>query len=78
MKPRGKPPKGTRPGRRPEPREGSPRMRPEGYFDTFFRDAARRMNFIMLLSARHFEARKFLLDLRRIVGESSRDPPRRA
>lgn len=53
-------------------------MAPERYLDVFYQDAARRMNFILLLASRHFEARKFLLDLNAVMSGPSRPPPRRA
>ena len=78
-KSRGNFPRGATSGRRSELREESSlRMHPERYFDAFFRDMARRVNFTRDLSRRHFEARRFLSELTRFVNGHSQDPPRRA
>ena len=48
---------------RPNPDRLWPPMKPERYIERMLRMEARRMNFILLLAHRHFEARKFVLDL---------------
>ncbi len=54
------------------------RMRPERYFETLLREVARKINYIYRLAGRHFEAKKFCLDLEALVKDLFTRPPRRA
>lgn len=67
------PPRRGRTLRRPTGRE---RMRPGIFFDRLLREVARKINFIYRLSGRHFEAKKFCLELEALRRRSG--PPRRA
>jgi hypothetical protein len=65
----------ARPGRRRETTRG---FRPEIYYEKFLQEEVRRLRFIERLSSRHFEAKKFWLDLRAYFMGRSSEPPRRA
>jgi len=75
MDTRGKPRWGSRPV---GSRATAARMRPERYYETLLREVARKINYIRRLSGRHFEAKKFCMDLEALVKDLTRRPPRRA
>lgn len=54
------------------------RMHPERYFETLLRKLARQINFVLSLAPRHFEAKRFCLDLEALVSGLRAAPPRRA
>ena len=54
---------------RPNPDRRSPPLEPERYTERLLRKEAKRMNFILGMAHRHFEARKFVLDLARVLAQ---------
>jgi len=65
-------------GRREKRHVAVARMHPERYFETMLRRMAKQINFVVSLAPRHFEAKKFCLDLEALVSGLRASPPRRA
>ena len=54
------------------------RFRPESYSERFFQELARRMNYAFRLENRHFEAFRFMRELRLLLSDHDPSGPRRA